>query len=82
MLDESIVVVEAVDIELDVFFGAGASNENTELSSADANVPFNNLNELVSDAALSPFFEIVLFLVKSVQYGDRRAETPIDFDIS
>lgn len=67
MLEEFIDVVEAADIELAVFFGAGGSNENTELSSVDARVPLSDFKEFVSEETLSPFFELVRFLVKSVQ---------------
>lgn len=79
--EEFIVVVEAVDAELLDVFGAGGSNENTELNSAEARVPFNNLKELVSDP-FSPFFDVVRLRVKSAQYGVRRADIPIAFDTS
>lgn len=62
LFDEFMVVVDAVDA---VFFGAGKSSENKELSSAVAKFPFNDFIE--SEDPVSPFFDDVLFLVKSVQ---------------
>lgn len=60
--------------------GAGGSNEKIELNSVDARVPFKDFSELES---VDPFSPLVLFLVKSVQYGDGlRDEEPIVFEMS
>lgn len=66
LLAEFMVVVDAEEVELAVFLVAGGSREKTELNSAEASVPFNIRSELVSDP-VSPFLELVLLRVRSVQ---------------